>query len=163
MAHHFPFRSKKQTDLEKARENIMIQYDGHHHRSSRMRFRQPSANPETIEDRMLELEYARDGYGKKYLNPNGDEDHEKYTDLDTYYSSNKDYPRRLVMQATPETYEGTDYPPRHWRRRHIRGRVPFIITLAELCLNPLGLRRFDFVRANEHEKEGDDTIKPRKV
>ncbi|OQE15993.1 hypothetical protein PENFLA_c029G08565 [Penicillium flavigenum] len=158
MAHHFPFRGKKQTDMEKARENIINQYDGHHHRSSGMRFRQPSANPETIEDRMLELGYARDGYGKKkYLNPNGDEDHEKYTDLDTYYSSNKEYPRRLVVQATPETYEGTDYPPRHWRRRHIRGRVPFIITLAELCLNPLGLRRFDGVRVNEYEKEGDDT------
>ncbi|KAJ5284598.1 hypothetical protein N7505_002578 [Penicillium chrysogenum] len=160
MAHHFPFRGKKQTDMEKARKNIEHQYDHHHHRSSGMRFQQPFAEPETIEDRMLELEYARDGYGKKkYRNPNGDEDHEKYADLDTYYSSNKEYPRRLVVQATPESYKGTgtDYPPRHWRRRHIRGRVPFIITLAELCLNPLGLRCFDGAQVNENKKEGDDT------
>jgi hypothetical protein len=135
----------------------MKRYDGKHHRSSGMRFKRPSANLETIENRLLELEDAHHGHGKKtYLNPNGVKDHAKYTDMDTYYSTNKGYARRLVVQATPDVYEEPDYLPRHWGRRHIRGRVPFIITLAELCLNPLGLRRFDGVRVKQYEEEEDD-------
>lgn len=78
MARYFPFGRKKLTDTEKAEENLIKRYDGKHHRSSGMRFERPSANLETINDRELELEDARHGYGKKaYLNPNGDEDHEK--------------------------------------------------------------------------------------
>ncbi|KAJ5511522.1 hypothetical protein N7453_003625 [Penicillium expansum] len=157
MAHYFPFRRKKPTDKEKAEENLIKRYDGEHHRSSGMRFQRPSANPETIHDRLLELEDTSYGYGKKkYLNPNGDDDHEKYTDMDTYYSTNKEYPRRLVVQAAPELDEGTEYLPRQWGRRPIRGRVPFIITLAELCLNPFGFHRFDGVRVKKYEDERKD-------
>ncbi|KAJ5588129.1 hypothetical protein N7537_010807 [Penicillium hordei] len=157
MARYFPFGRKKPIDTEKAKENLMKRYDGKHHRSSGMRFKRPSANLETIENRLLELEDAHHGHGKKtYLNPNGVKDHAKYTDMDTYYSTNKGYARRLVVQATPDVYEEPDYLPRHWGRRHIRGRVPFIITLAELCLNPLGLRRFDGVRVKQYEEEEDD-------
>jgi hypothetical protein len=153
---HFPSGHKKPTDMESARDNLIKQYDGKPHRSSGMRFQRPSAaNLKTIENRMLELEDAR-GYGKKkYLNPDGDDDHEKYMDLDTYYSTTKGYPRRLVVQAIPEIYHNRS-DPRHrpWGRRRLRGRVPFVITLAELCLNPFGFHRFDSVRDDEHE--GDD-------
>ncbi|KAJ5211325.1 hypothetical protein N7491_011145 [Penicillium cf. griseofulvum] len=152
---HFPFRRKKPTDVENTKENLFKRYDGKHHRSSGMRFQRPSAaNLETIENRMLELEDAH-GYGKKkYLNPDGDEDHEKYTDLDTYYSTTKGYPRRLVVQATPEVHNNrSDHRHRPWGRRHIRGRVPFVITLAELCLNPFGFYRFDGVRVDKHEED----------
>lgn len=148
---------KKQDDTEKAKENLIKRYDGKHHRSSGMRFKRPSANLGTINDRLLELEDADQGHGKKtYMNPNGDEDHKKYTDMDTYYSTKKGYARRLVVQATPDIYDKPDYLPRHWGRRRIRGKVPFIITLAELCLNPFGLPRFDGVRVKKHEEVEDD-------
>ncbi|CAI7635239.1 unnamed protein product [Penicillium viridicatum] len=154
MARYFPFGRKKPTDTEKARENLVKRYDGQHHRSSGMRFKRPSANLETIDDRLLELEDAHHEDGKKtYLNPDGVEDHKKYVDMDTYYSTKKGYARRLVVQATPDVYREPDHLPRHWGRRHIRGRVPFIITLAELCLNPFGLPRFDGVRVKSHEEE----------
>ncbi|KAJ5516213.1 hypothetical protein N7527_007773 [Penicillium freii] len=154
MARYFPFGRKKPTDTEKARENLVKRYDGQHHRSSGMRFKRPSANLETIDDRLLELEDAHHEDGKKtYLNPDGVEDHKKYADMDTYYSTKKGYARRLVVQATPDVYREPDHLPRHWGRRHIRGRVPFIITLAELCLNPFGLPRFDGVRVKKHEEE----------
>ena len=157
MARYFHFGRKKQNDTEKAKENLIKRYDGKHHRSSGMRFKRPSANLGTINDRLLELEDADQGHGKKtYMNPNGDEDHEKYTDMDTYYSTTKGYARRLVVQATPDIYDGPDHLPRHWGRRRIRGRVPFIITLAELCLNPFGLPRFDGVRVKKHEEDEDD-------
>ena len=85
---------KKQDDTEKAKENLIKRYDGKHHRSSGMRFKRPSANLGTINDRLLELEDADQGHGKKkYMNPNCDEDHKKYTDMDTYYSTKKGYAR----------------------------------------------------------------------
>ncbi|CAI7661159.1 unnamed protein product [Penicillium palitans] len=164
MARYFHFGRKKQSDMEKkqndtekAKENLIKRYDGKHHRSSGMRFKRPSASLGTINDRLLELEDADQGHGKKtYINPNGDEDHKKYTDMDTYYSTKKGYARRLVVQATPDIYDKPDYLPRHWGRRRIRGKVPFIITLAELCLNPFGLPRFDGVRVKKHEEVEDD-------
>ncbi|CAI7624937.1 unnamed protein product [Penicillium glandicola] len=172
MAPHFGFWRKKLTDMEKARQNLMKQYDGKNHRSSGMRFRQPSANLEIIEDRMMELDDARLGYNKqKYLNPRGDDEHEKYTDLDTYYSATKEYPRRLVVQsapttteamATPEAYGGTDHPPRNWRQRRIRGNIPFVITLSEFCLNPFGLSRFDGGEVKKYKEKGNDVSQNQK-
>jgi hypothetical protein len=155
MPFSFSFRRKKPTELEKAKENLASQYNGHHHRSSGMRFQRPFIKPESVDDRMLELENSEQTYCKQaYMNANGENDHEKYPDLDTYYSSNKEYPRRLVVQATQEVHKETDCHPRHWGRRRIRGRVPFIITLAELCLNPFRFRRYDGAPVDEDEEEG---------
>ncbi|KAJ5360921.1 hypothetical protein N7517_010112 [Penicillium concentricum] len=154
---HFLLGRKKPTDMEKAKENLIKRYDGDNHRSSGMRFQRPSAaSLETIENRMQELNDGH-GYGKKtYLNPDGDGSHEKYIDLDTYYSTNKGYPRRLVVQAASKIiHDKTDHRHRPWGRRRIRGRVPFVITLAELCLNPFGFYRFDSVRVDKYEEEDE--------
>lgn len=164
MTSSFPFRRKKPTEIEKAKENLVNQYDGHHHRSSGMRFQRPFIDPKSVDKRRLELEDSEQNYCKqRYLNPNGEDDHEKYPDLDTYYSTNKEYPRRLVVQATREVHKETDRHDRHWARRHIRGRVPFIITLAEFCLNPFKFRRYDGAPVEEDEEGTSNTQKKENV
>lgn len=61
---------------------------------------------------------------------------DKELDLDVYYSAKRKKPRRLLVQATDETIR--KYPHRHWRYRKVKGDVPWMIRMAELCLNPAG-------------------------
>ncbi|RHZ57684.1 uncharacterized protein CDV56_106674 [Aspergillus thermomutatus] len=137
---HLPFMG-----TDRAKDHLATQYNGKW--SVRERFRRPAAiTADQLDDRMRELEDARGVYRKRrYRNPEGDNSHEKYPDLDTYYSTNKEIPRRLAVQATPEAHN--DPRPRHWGLRKIKGHLPLVIRLAEFCLNPLGY---------EYDDEGDD-------
>ncbi|KAJ5946454.1 hypothetical protein N7454_003293 [Penicillium verhagenii] len=125
------------------KKHLQKQYDGNRHWSTGVRFqRPPKLSPEQLNERMLELEHEEPVIEKRrYLNPNGDDDHEKFPDLDTYYSTTKEIPRRLVVQATKAAQK--DSRPRHWGQARIVGRTPFIIRLSELCLNPFNLPRYD--------------------
>ncbi|KAJ6033977.1 hypothetical protein N7460_000109 [Penicillium canescens] len=157
MAPFFPFRRKKPSvvEIEEAEENLRHRYNGHRHWASGKRFQRPFISPESLTERRLELEDPKHSYGKQsYLNPNRENDHKKYIDLDTYYSTNKSFPRRLIVQATPEVYAETDNYPRHWGRSRIHGKVPFIISLSELCLNPFGFRRYEGVPDEEDDGDG---------
>lgn len=93
----------------------------------------------------------RDYQKRRYLNPSGESDHDKYQDLDTYYSSTKRFPRRLVVQATKAAQK--DPRPRHWGQKGLKGKIPFVIRLTELCLNPFGLQEYDGSLVDEDEKE----------
>lgn len=131
---------------DRAKHHLTRQYDGKW--SRRDKFRRPALTPDQLDNRMRDLEDIHGMYRKRrYRNPDGDNSHEKYPDLDTYYSTNKDIPRRLAVQATPEAHKDTR--PRHWGLRKIKGHSPFIIRLAEFCLNPLGY---------EYDDEGVDYV-----
>ncbi|KAJ5749298.1 uncharacterized protein N7511_010994 [Penicillium nucicola] len=163
MASFFPFWRKKPTqiEIEEAEENLRHQYNGHRHWASGKRFQRPFISPENLSERRLELEDPKHIYGKQtYLNPNRENDHKKYIDVDTYYSTNKSFPRRLVVQATPEVYAESDNHPRHWGRRRIHGKVPFIISLSEFCLNPFGFRQYE--GAPDEEDDGESPKLDRK-
>ncbi|KAJ5279764.1 hypothetical protein N7478_005136 [Penicillium angulare] len=147
--------SAKELEHEKWENNLRKQYSGHWHWSSGVKFkRPPKLSPEQFNDRVIELEHESTTMSKRrYLNPTGDDEHEKFPDLDTYYSSTKEIPRRLVVQATKDARN--DSRPRHWAHTHIDGRTPFIIRLAELCVNPLGLERYDSGYVDDDDDDED--------
>lgn len=134
-------------------KNIKKQYDGHFHWSSGVRFWRPILDPAQLEARMSEIQtHQKHTYQKlHYLNPSLEDDHGKYSDLDTYYSSTKRYPRRLVVQTTKAAQK--DPRPRHWGQKRLKGNIPFIIRLTELCLNPFGLQEYDASIVDEDENE----------
>jgi hypothetical protein len=145
---HLPFVS-----TNRAKDHLTRQYNGKW--SIRGRFRRPAITTDQLDDRVRELEDARGVYRKRrYRNPDGDNSHEKYPDLDTYYSTNKEIPRRLAVQATPEAHNDTR--PRHWGLRKIKGHSPLIIRLAEFCLNPLGYEYDD--EGEDYDDDEDDAI-----
>lgn len=141
------------------KKHLEKQYDGHRHWSTGVRFKRPSTlTPSQLNDRMIELEHEEPTvYKRRYLNPNGDDEHKKFPDLDTYYSTTKEIPRRLVVQATGDAQK--DARPRHWGQTRIDGRTPFIIRLSELCLNPFNLERYDSGYVDESKNE-DPTATP---
>lgn len=143
-------RDDKQRQIKKAEKHLRDQYDGQWHWSMEGRAHRPSVGPDELKDRMLELQDSKQVYRKRrYLNPWRGNEHEKYPDADAYYSTNKEYPRRLVVQAASSALADTN--SRHWSRRKIKGHVPLIISLAELCLNPLGLEQYESGYDDEDE------------
>ncbi|KAF9892758.1 hypothetical protein FE257_001160 [Aspergillus nanangensis] len=137
-----PVRDDDQRKREKNHEHVRRQYDGSYsYRGlfSQYRYRKPYATDDGVELRIRELQAAEEGVDSelkgKFLNFDG-EWVDKKSDLDAYYSSTRREPRRLLVQATPESIK--KYPLRHWRHRKIKGEVPVVIKLAEFCLNPLG-------------------------
>ncbi|KAJ5777308.1 hypothetical protein N7520_000554 [Penicillium odoratum] len=159
--------SKEDLEHEAWEKNLQKHYDGRWHWSPGLRFRRPpKLTPEQLRDRMIELEHEDPVIRKRrYLNPNGDDEHEKFPDLDTYYSTTKEFPRRLVVQATKDAQKDTR--PRHWGQTQIDGRTPFIIRLSELCLNPLNLERYESGWVDPSEDDPDSTLEkksmPRRV
>ena len=134
---------KKEEDCEKKwNHDLHKKYNNHWRWKPGMpRYKNPKLNDAGIEQRKLELQHDRPASTKQpYRNSSGDV-YEKYADLDAYYSVSREYPRRLVVQATKEARDDTR--PRHWRHTKIDGRTPLIIRLAELCQNPLGLEEYD--------------------
>jgi hypothetical protein len=140
---------KLEHDREKPLRHLEKHYNGRHGWSDGKRYRKPQI--EHLGDRIHELSTNKDeGYQKRaYLNPNFEEK-EKYPDLDTYYSTAKEIPRRLVVQATDDAIRQGD-AHRNWGVWKIRGHVPTVIKLTELCLNPLGDEQYD--GADEDESE----------
>lgn len=154
---------------EEWRKNLEKHYDGHRHWSTGIstgiRVRRPKLSPDQIEDRMSELQqpHEKRAYRKRrYLNPWGDDKHDKYPDLDAYYSSTKGIPRRLVVQAT-DTAREDDRLPRHWGHRRLEGNIPFALRLAELCLNPFGLDQYDGSYVDEDEEMNEKKNVPRDI
>ncbi|KAL5337360.1 hypothetical protein BJX70DRAFT_249511 [Aspergillus crustosus] len=132
--------------LPEWQRSIHKHYDGTKHWASGVRSRRPQLSPEQLEDRVLELdalhgEDTQRERPRQYLNVWGDDEHEKFTDLDVYYSSTKEFARRLVVQATETAMKDTR--PRHWNHRRVTGNPPLVIRLTELCLNPFDLDKFD--------------------
>lgn len=143
-------KEKEQYKRQKAKKHLESQYDGSW--SILGQFRRPKIVGQELEDRMLALEDGNGVYQKsQHLNPNGDKK-EKYRDLDTYFSTGKQIPRRLVVQATQKAR--LDSRTRHWGQRKIQGQVPLVIRLAEFCLNPLGFKQ----DGDEENEEVDDKI-----
>ncbi|KAJ6102900.1 hypothetical protein N7486_005327 [Penicillium sp. IBT 16267x] len=154
--------NKDEMEHEAWKKHLEKQYDGHRHWSTGLRFERPSKlTPSQLNDRMIELEHDKSTVHKfGYLNPSGEDKHKKYPDLDTYYSTTKEIPRRLVVQATEDARK--DPRARHWGQTHIRGRTPFIIRLSELCLNPFNLERYDSGYAEEIKNEDPKATPPLK-
>ncbi|PLB39790.1 uncharacterized protein BDW47DRAFT_130616 [Aspergillus candidus] len=105
---------------------------------SHYRYRKPLATDEAIDLRIRELSRVEEGitpdFRGEFRKLDG-ELIEKELDLDVYYSTTRKRPRRLLVQVTEETLR--KYPTRHWRYRKVKGRVPIVMRLTELCLNPL--------------------------
>lgn len=138
-------------------KNFEKQYGGRHGWSTGTRFSRPKLEPAQLEARVDELRrsHTKSVYQKqKYMNAWGDDEHEKYPDLDVYYSSTKGYPRRLVVQATEEAQN--DSRPRHWGHKNLRGSIPLIVRLSELCLNPFKLEEYDGSHIDKDE-EGEES------
>ncbi|KAJ5656056.1 hypothetical protein N7507_008006 [Penicillium longicatenatum] len=154
--------NKEEMEHEAWKKHLEKQYDGHRHWSSGVwAKRPPRLTPSQLNDRMVELEHEEPTVHKRrYLNSNGVDDHEKFLDLDTYYSTTKEFPRRLVVQATAGAQK--DARPRHWSQKHIDGRTPFIIRLSELCLNPFNLERYDSGYVDESKSEDPNAPPPLK-
>lgn len=145
-------RDDKERQIKDAEKHLERQYDGKWHWTLDGMTHRPSIPQDQLKDRMLELQDSKQVYRKRrYLNPWGDNDHEKYPDVDAYYSTNKEYPRRLVVQSASSALDNTE--PRHWSRRKITGHVPIVIRLAELCLNPLGLEQYESYYDDEDEED----------
>ncbi|KAJ5893837.1 hypothetical protein N7495_005528 [Penicillium taxi] len=135
-------RRKEQRRINKAKHHLQRQYDGNWHWRPDGKFKHPRMDQPQLDNRILELEDAKHMYRKRrYLNVWGNSEHEKFPDIDTYYSPDREYPRRLIVQATASALQ--DDEPRHWGRRKVKGHTPLIIKVAELCLNPLGLTEHD--------------------
>jgi hypothetical protein len=145
-------------NFRKARKNLEKQYDGHKPFGSN--FRRPKMTPQQLEDRRIELENGNGVYKGVYRNPLGKKTR-KYLDVDTYYSTTREYPRRLVVQATPEAIEEAkhDPRPRHWRQSEFQGQAPLVIRLAEFCSNPLSLAEDDGVEELEDDDDDDEDDK----
>jgi hypothetical protein len=167
------FRSpaqRRKHDQEKALHHLERQYNGGHGWSDGDRYRRPLAANKNDDRRRLGEYYVDQGdeeHGRQtFLNPDF-ENVRKYADLDTYYSDTKVKPRRLVVQATPDVIRQDRQDPandtyRNWGRRKLRARVPAIIKLAELCLNPLGDSHYDGTEMEEkydHDREKRSTSK----
>ncbi|KAF3389097.1 hypothetical protein F1880_004021 [Penicillium rolfsii] len=145
-------RDDRQRQIQEAENHLKHQYDGKWHWSFEGKIHRPSVSARRLEDRMLELQDSKQSYRKRrYLNPWRGNEHEKFPDLDAYYSTNKEYPRRLVVQAASNALD--DKGPRHWSRRKIKGHVPLIIALAELCLNPFGFEQYESGYDDEDEAD----------
>ena len=141
-------------------KGVETQYDGRLHWSAGVRFWRPKLDPAQLEDRMSEIQQTRQGHAfqkRHYLNPSLEECHGKYSDLDTYYSSTRRYPRRLVVQATKAAHN--DPRPRHWGQKRLKGNIPFVIKLAELCLNPFGLEEYDASIADDDDEKREKVQK----
>ncbi|KAL2827279.1 hypothetical protein BJY01DRAFT_262078 [Aspergillus pseudoustus] len=138
------YQPENQTEVD---ETFQRHFDGGRHRSS-------------VELRVAELKPAQGDSlpGKRaYLDPWLKQDHEKHADLETYYSTTKGIPRRLVVQATKEVLTGTaknghDKRPSSWNRIHVGGDVPWAIWLAEFCLDPFRLELHNTRRAHMAER-----------
>ncbi|KAL4783337.1 hypothetical protein BJX76DRAFT_259077 [Aspergillus varians] len=141
----------------KWRKNIEKQYDGNKHRdwSRRVQYTRPNPlSPSELEARIAELRQPnqeRPYRQRRYLNFWGENKHVKFSDLENYYSSTRGYPRRLAVQATDEAWN--DPRPRNWNLNNVKGHVPFVIRLAELCLNPLRIGQDYERRVDEDEDE----------
>jgi hypothetical protein len=154
MGSYLSHSTKEQHGRQKAQKHLESQYDGSW--SILGQFRRPKITGQELQDRILELEDGKGVYQKRqYLNPNGDRK-EKYPDLDTYYSTKKEIPRRLVVQATLEAQSNPT--PRHWGRRNIQGQVPFVIQLAEFCLNPLRYEQDNDDADDDQNEELDNNV-----
>lgn len=137
------------------RTHLEHQYDGKHHRNAGTRFRRPYLDSNAIEERMNELQHGKQREKKRrYLNILGENDHEKYPDLDTYYSTTKEIPRRLIVQATHDAQKDTR--ARHWGHSTIKGNRPFVVWLSELCLNPFRFDRYDGGFVDEDDEKAED-------
>lgn len=168
------FRSPEQRRKhghEQAAKHLEKQYNGGHGLSDWKVYRRPLAANADDDRRRLGLYYINntdEEHGRQtFLNPDF-ENVKKYADLDTYYSDTKAKPRRLIVQATRDVIRqdklnhGGDVG-RNWGYREIRARVPVIIKLAELCLNPLGDAHYDGTESEEkydhdHEKRLTRTV-----
>ena len=145
-------RDDKERQIKDAEKHLARQYDGKWHWTLDGMTHRPSIPQDKLKNRMLELQDSKQVYRKRrYLNPWRDNGHEKYPDVDAYYSANKEYPRRLVVQSASSALDNTE--PRHWSRRKIKGHVPIIIRLAELCSNPLGLEQYESGYDDEDEED----------
>ncbi|KAL4906974.1 hypothetical protein BDW74DRAFT_130949 [Aspergillus multicolor] len=136
--------------------SLQRHYDGHRHWASGVRSKRPQLTSEQLDARRLELSgHHKQGIQadpnasadtvacserpRRYLNFWGNDEHEKFPDLDVYYSPTKGFARRLVVQATDDAR--LDKRPRHWNHRKLVGNAPFVIRLAEICLDPFDLKR----------------------
>lgn len=148
-------QNNEQHEKDEWREHVAKQYDGTHHWSSKIRFERPSLKPSEIQNRINELEHGNSQRIKRrYLNPRGENEHEKYLDLDTYYSTTKEIPRRLVVQATDEAQHDTR--ERHWGHSNIKGQTPFVVWLSEFCLNPFRFDRYDGGFVDEDDVKAEE-------
>ncbi|KAL4885697.1 hypothetical protein BJY04DRAFT_179069 [Aspergillus karnatakaensis] len=136
------------------KRSLQKYYDGRRHWSSGLKWWIRFRRPQRLENgRLAELHTARDDQGdynydkREFLDPWLKHDHKKFADLETYYSTVKGIPRRLIVQATKSVLvkadDGADPQPCSWGRTKVRGDVPWAIWLSELCLNPFGLERDD--------------------
>ena len=72
----------------------------------------------------------------------------KHQDVDTYLSSTRFEPRRLLVQATPHVLKDPFLVNTDWRRRNVSGDIPTALKMAEWALSPgdrnpdTGKRRF---------------------
>ncbi|RDW86097.1 uncharacterized protein DSM5745_02739 [Aspergillus mulundensis] len=147
--------SAREESLEWGR-SLQRHYNGDRHWASGRRSERPKLTPGQLEARRLELSNHRKqaiqadpdasadtvAYSdrpRRYLNFWGNDEHEKYPDLDVYYSSTKGFARRLVVQATDDALD--DKRPRHWDHKKLTGNAPFVIRLAEICLDPFDIDR----------------------
>ncbi|QKX63318.1 uncharacterized protein TRUGW13939_10488 [Talaromyces rugulosus] len=158
---HPSLEEKKEKALRKAKKNLKKQYDGGKHKVPFGRkFERPRMDDRQREIRMIELEDGKGNYRKRvYRNPLGEKT-SKHPDLDTYYSTTREIPRRLVVQATEAAMNEArnDPHPRYWRQTKINGRAPFLIRLAEFCWNPLGLLEADEIEESDDDDDDDDNI-----
>lgn len=142
------------------RKNFEKQYNGNPRLASGTWFRRPELKPAELEARVEELRqsHMESAYQKqRYRNACGYKNHEKYTDLDAYYSSTKQFPRRLVVQATADARD--DKRPRHWGHRDLKGRIPLVVRLSEFCLNPFGFDEYDGGYTDEEIDEDEEKMK----
>ncbi|PLN82610.1 hypothetical protein BDW42DRAFT_166220 [Aspergillus taichungensis] len=137
-------RTSEEKEIRRERDihrRVHHQYDGTRDLMgwlSQYRYRKPVATDAAIELRIQELSRVEEGvtadFRGQFRKLDG-ELIEKELDLDVYYSTTRKRPRRLLVQVTEESLE--KYSTRHWRYRKVKGRVPVVMRLTELCLNPL--------------------------
>ncbi|KAL2012231.1 hypothetical protein VTN00DRAFT_4949 [Thermoascus crustaceus] len=130
-SHFHPSGNSVPTDPHKhLRDHLQHMYNGRKGFNG-YSFRRPKATADEINTRIDELGAVEEG---KYRTPWGKVVTKKL-DLDTYFSTTRKVPRRLIVQATDRALG--QYPLRHWQHRRIEGDVPLVIKLSEFCLNPL--------------------------
>ncbi|KAJ5208179.1 hypothetical protein N7449_002558 [Penicillium cf. viridicatum] len=127
------------------------------------RYRRPEKTGPEFATRLSELEDGTGEYQEqRFRNPDGDNHYTAYPGVDKYYSTTKKRPRKLLVQAAhPDKPE--DKLHRDWNVCEINSRVPWVIRLAELCLNPLQYRQ-DRPRAeNTNHNEAIDGMGDRRT
>ena len=148
------FSSPEERKRQRGKAHLKKQYNGSLAWSGLKRYQRPTISDENLEARIYELPGNKDGnYGKRtYLNPYYNEK-EKYPDIDAYYSTTRMEPRRLVVQATDHVLKN-DHGIRHRGQCRIKGKIPLVIKLTELCLNPLGYDKYDGVDDESDSESG---------